>query len=469
MDTYRVNDVITDLGLRRNELNIIYATTLLNVFNFYLHSEYMRIDDMPLSTLFKSWSHFGKDMPADLNRLFKLQKNVNNHVGVSHDLYMKLFQLSKPKLDYDYIFVDEAQDLNGAIIDVIQNQDAKLMLVGDSYQQIYGFRLSIDALNQFDGFKNYALTNSFRFGPETAELAKKVLSIGYRTPQIFGLNKQQNIDKITKYPYAYLCRSNAGIFDILIQFMSKGTKIAFEGGKNSYNFSLIRDVYALYNDEPQLVKNPQLKMFRDWYELETFLNTSGDRELSAAVNIVDKYKDDIPKYLHEIHKLPDIPKENAEIILSTVHKAKGMEYDQVKLHNDFAEIGYLNKVISETEGDYIAGQTLEEINLLYVAATRSKHKLELNEDLEKLRSKEYQIIDNTTNFKRRNVVEEINEVELAKYHFLKQKHSKTSNIKNKNNVKITTVDNKIKINNPTVVPNNRMSSYDFIKQYIKNN
>lgn len=296
-----------------------------------------------------------------------------------------------------------------------------------------------------------------------------MLSIGYRTPQIFGLNKQQNIDKIIKYPYAYLCRSNAGIFDILIQFMSKGTKIAFEGGKRSYNFSLIRDVYALYNDEPQLVKNPQLKMFRDWYELESFLNTSGDRELSAAVNIVDKYKDDIPKYLHEIHKLPDIPKENAEIILSTVHKAKGMEYDQVKLHNDFAEIGYLNKVISETEGDYIAGQTLEEINLLYVAVTRSKHKLELNEDLEKLRSKEYQIIDNTTNFKRRNVVEEINEVELAKYHFLKQKHSKTSNIKNKNNVKITTVDNKIKINNPTVVPNNRMSSYDFIKQYIKNN
>ena len=74
VDTYRVNDVITDLGLRRNELNIIYATTLLNVFNFYLHSEYMRIDDMPLSTLFESWSHFGKDMPADLNRLFKLQK-----------------------------------------------------------------------------------------------------------------------------------------------------------------------------------------------------------------------------------------------------------------------------------------------------------------------------------------------------------------------------------------------------------
>lgn len=136
---------------------------------------------------------------------------------------------------------------------------------------------------------------------------------------------------------------------------------------------------------------------------------------------------------------------------------------------DILILGYLNKVISETEGDYIAGQTLEEINLLYVAVTRSKHKLELNEDLEKLRSKEYQIIDNTTNFKRRNVVEEINEVELAKYHFLKQKHSKTSNIKNKNNVKITTVDNKIKINNPTVVPNNRMSSYDFIKQYIKNN
>jgi len=74
-------------------------------------------------------------------------------------------------------------------------------------------------------------------------------------------------------------------------------------------------------------------------------------------------------------KAIDIPKE-ADVLFTTVHKAKGLEFNEVKLHSDFTEL-----TVDQTLKDPSKIEP-EEINILYVAVTRAKKKLELNEDLE---------------------------------------------------------------------------------------
>jgi hypothetical protein len=62
--------------------------------------------------------------------------NENDPIKITHDVYLKLFQLSKPYLrQYKVIYLDEAQDSSPVILDIVMNQlqyDTQVILVGDS-------------------------------------------------------------------------------------------------------------------------------------------------------------------------------------------------------------------------------------------------------------------------------------------------------------------------------------------------
>src|SRR5690606_2565819 len=63
----------------------------------------------------------------------------------SHDTYLKLFQLSRPRLPYDYVLLDEAQDSDPTTIAILAGQQhtgqsPQLVAVGDENQAIYGWR-----------------------------------------------------------------------------------------------------------------------------------------------------------------------------------------------------------------------------------------------------------------------------------------------------------------------------------------
>ncbi len=70
------------------------------------------------------------------------------------------------------------------------------------------------------------------------------------------------------------------------------------------------------------------------------------------------------------------------MIFSTVHRSKGMEYDTVQLVNDFLSEGKIKKLMDDNGARALNATKLnEEINLLYVAVTRTKNSIHIPEAL----------------------------------------------------------------------------------------
>jgi F-box protein, helicase, 18 len=102
-------------------------------------------------------------------------------------------------------------------------------------------------------------------------------------------------------------------------------------------------------------------------------------QLGMMVEIVKEYGNDIPliiKKLKEMHVEND-EKEKAQMIFSTVHRSKGMEYDAIQLVNDFIYEEKLEKVKNEGKEEISVSKLNEEINLLYVAITRTKNSIHI--------------------------------------------------------------------------------------------
>jgi len=70
------------------------------------------------------------------------------------------------------------------------------------------------------------------------------------------------------------------------------------------------------------------------------------------------------------------------MIFSTVHKCKGMEYDEITLMDDFINEDKIKKLVEKFGIKKLNIKQLnEEINLLYVAVTRTKNRLNIPSDL----------------------------------------------------------------------------------------
>jgi superfamily I DNA/RNA helicase len=95
---------------------------------------------------------------------------------------------------------------------------------------------------------------------------------------------------------------------------------------------------------------------------------------------VNEYGNEIPAIIKSIkdRHVKDDEKDKAEIVFSTVHRCKGMEYDIVQLVNDFITEEKLEKLKKE---DLSKSKLNEEINLLYVAVTRTKNSIYIPESL----------------------------------------------------------------------------------------
>ncbi|HMS33232.1 MAG TPA: 3'-5' exonuclease [Ignavibacteria bacterium] len=394
---YSTNEIVELLKLRstgEKHTEYIVANHIKKFIAYFCNSDVQKVQelnyldvvsDKKAASFVKAYYDYIENQTRNL-----LGKMNKGEIEIIHDFYLKKFQLSAPKLEYDYILFDEGQDASPAMLDVFLKQDAVKVVVGDTHQQIYSWRFAVNSLEKA-GFKTYQLSTSFRFSQDIANLAVEVLKYKkhFNLQHKATINGKGNFrDLKTK---AILARTNLGLLLRAIKFVTekKNVKnIYFEGNINSYTYAdegtSLYDVLNLYNGKSHLIKDSLLKAMKNMDELKDYIEKTEDVQLGMMVSIVSEYGNRIPGIINIIKKkhLGNEDREKAEMIFSTVHRCKGMEYDEVHLVNDFMTEVKLEKLTMDKTAN-VPDQTKlnEEINLLYVAITRAKNSVHIPEQL----------------------------------------------------------------------------------------
>jgi hypothetical protein len=290
----------------------------------------------------------------------------DNDFPIDHDIYLKLWEMSNPQLDCDFILVDEAQDSDPTSVSIVYNQkDKQVLYVGDKHQQIYTWRGATNVMQTLPLEAIY-LTQSFRFGDAVAETANLILKRVLGEKNSIKGNKKLNSrvfynktrpEKLD----AYISRTNGVGFGRYIDQVSANIPVDLLADKTKI-LDFLKSADALKFGHVQ--NFGELRGFQSWTEVIEHIKVNHDTQLGAMVRLSDNYSfNEVQAILEKGRNF----QKNSSLIL-TAHKSKGLEYDNVELGNDFQY-----KIDKE-----ILSLNSEEARLLYVAVTRAKQNLYAN-------------------------------------------------------------------------------------------
>uniref|UniRef100_A0AAY4DMD5 F-box domain-containing protein n=1 Tax=Denticeps clupeoides TaxID=299321 RepID=A0AAY4DMD5_9TELE len=306
-------------------------------------------------------------------KMIDLRPTRKTAYHMTHDGYLKLWQLQRPCFDqYDVIFIDEAQDCTPVIMDIMLSQNCGKILVGDPHQQIYTFRGAVNALHTISHTHLFYLTQSFRFGPEIAYIGATILDVCKQV-------KKTLVGGLQEGSLAILCRSNGTVFSEAVRVAenSPQCKIHIIGGVNSFGLQKIMDIWELMQGDNRKgnIKDPFICNFAGgalggFMGLKSYAQNTEDRELEVKLAVVERYSNRIPQLVNLIYSRAEDSPANADYILGTVHKSKGLEFDTVILTDDFVKVSCQRHIMQKR-----GGIRDDEWNLLYVGVTRAKRNL----------------------------------------------------------------------------------------------
>lgn len=320
---------------------------------------------VPLTARLRAMSQSARDnlrswAATEAASLWQRMQQPDDVLPLGHDGYLKLWSLSQPKLAADFILLDEAQDTNNAVLSVLTRQSAQVVYVGDRHQQIYEWRGAINAMEKVPDCIESPLTQSFRFGPVIAEAASRILrALGEHRP-IVGNPDVESVINTDQNTRAVLARTNTTVISETLQALGNN-KLPYIVGGTAELKKMVGDVFNLRKGEPP--RHPDFFGFTNWDEVEEFAETDEGEELRPFVTLVQIYGEGRLWYvLKETTEAED----EADICISTGHKAKGREWDSVRIASDFGT--------SRPEDEPISP---DEARLFYVAITRAKQVLSI--------------------------------------------------------------------------------------------
>ena len=402
--TYTPADVLELLALPRyaDERELLLASHVARLLHRFLNgTERSPTEiDYPAHLLERSARRFAQQ---HLGTIYELAERLwelirERRAPWSHDAYLKIYYLQTPRLDYDIILLDEAQDSNPVTLGLLARQSADVIAVGDSQQAIYGFRYAQNALQSLP-YPRLGLRRSWRFGPSIAALASQAVALKSALgtyPQGFriegcGPTKPPRPQRgaAPRRPervgegVAVLARSNIRLLGAALSSITNGARrLFFEGGLNTYTFvqggASLYDIWHLYCGQPQKIRSAFLRRFRSFKHLAEYLANTADAELQLLYDIVRTYRARLPAALRDLRARETQDKHHADLVFATLHKAKGMEYPEVLLLEDFISAPEIEKSLEEQAGMLTppARAALnEEINMLYTAITRAAHRV----------------------------------------------------------------------------------------------
>jgi hypothetical protein len=288
--------------------------------------------------------------------LWKRMIDRRDKLPLGHDGYLKLWALGQPKLSFDFILLDEAQDTNPVVLDVLSRQSAQVVYVGDKHQQIYEWRGAVNAMEKIAGLDEAYLSQSFRFGSVIADAACRVLRTLGETVPIRGNPTVLSAIASNGITKAVLARTNATVMVEILNTLSAGLTPSVIGGTGELK-RMLSDVFELKQGKPGT--SPEFFGFQSWSEVIEFSGTEEGEDLKTFVQLVEQHGE--KKLWKAVNSASD-NEQQSDIVLSTAHKAKGREWASVRLAPDFLSS-------KAKEGGAIADA---EVRLFYVAMTRAQ-------------------------------------------------------------------------------------------------
>jgi superfamily I DNA/RNA helicase len=323
-----------------------------------------------------------EDFINNCEKVLEQSNKIDTIVDFADMGYLPILQ-NLPFKKYDWIFVDEAQDLNRLQQMTIKNMmhnTTNVVAFGDRNQAIYGFRgadkNSFDTLQKMTKAKTFPLSISYRCGKSIVELAKT------KVPHMeaFENSDEGSVHYINKDSFSVsslkrtleLKKSIA----VVSRYNSQLTKFAFLLAEERVPFYFVNNKYAI--GLKGLIKKYKSKNLEDLKKDLTRLSIENDEQESPNQTLNDKINS-ILSIAHQNHvtsindlifEIDKIFNNKSGIPLYTIHGSKGLEFDHVIfLGSDLLPCKY-----AQTEW-----QLEQENNLFYVAVTRAKKHLTMVE------------------------------------------------------------------------------------------
>lgn len=295
-------------------------------------------------------------------------------------------------LQYDIIFVDEAQDsslIQQNLIDICKHRATRFVLFGDSFQTINSWcgadTEAFEKFEKLDNMHEFHLTTSYRCSRKVGDKVRQLIP-DFKTPDFakegevnfnVPLSKIQNGDLV-------LCRLTAPLVKLHMKLLAQNKPSKVTG------LAIGRELISILNecktdDMVEVMKQLHLNLFGMWEELAN-INQCSLKDVVCEPLIMEEYdkilaiqavangetdKQQVIKTLEGIF-VADVETDDNDVItgdmihLSTVHRAKGLECENVFILCPSLMPSKLARVDWEIES---------EKNIVYVAWSRAKNTL----------------------------------------------------------------------------------------------
>lgn len=287
----------------------------------------------------------------------------------------------------DWVLIDEAQDTNPTRREMARRMlapNGRLVAVGDPHQAIFGFTGadsdSLDLIRrQFDA-TTMSLSVTFRCPKAVVREAQKFVNHIRSHPnspegELLGMTGVEML-KFIRAGDAILARNNKPLVEMCLRLIRMGVPAKIEGRDIGQSL-----VSLVTRTKARGIKNLKTKML-EWREKEV-AKARGERDEAKEERILDQYEtievlmaraDDnrietLGGLVEMIRSMfDDVGDSNKNIVvLSSVHRSKGLEWDRVFI---------LNRETTMPSPRCVQDwQLAQENNLIYVALTRAKETL----------------------------------------------------------------------------------------------
>ena len=294
------------------------------------------------------------------------------------------------KIAKSVLVIDEAQDMGEDDFRLVQalmkqNEDMRLIAVGDDDQNIYAFRGSdsrhMQSLIQQEGTHMYEMTDNYRSDKAIVDYAnrfvQRIPGRMKRTPiqsatgkegMVIALKTFLGMEMKVQGTTAILVRTNEETMQVAYELQKRGFHATVAQSMGGFRFGNLAEVRYFLK---QIGKDDVAISKEKWQEakrrtLDTYAGSSCLSVMQHFFSDFEEthrllYRSDLCEYIFESNIEDFVAADEKSIFVSTIHKAKGREFDTV----------YLLSPVPD-------GRDISDMRSYYVGLTRAKQYLYLS-------------------------------------------------------------------------------------------